>query len=50
MKTYNKLGSVISKAYMTAITTEDMYGEAKLAGASDLEATLLTLGYAAGEA
>lgn len=50
MKTYNKLGSVISKAYMTAITTESMYGEAKLAGASDLEATLLTLGYAAGEA
>lgn len=50
MKTYNKLGSVISKAYMTAITTEDMYGEAKLAGASDLEATILTLGYAAGEA
>jgi len=27
-----------------------MYGEAKLAGASDLEATLLTIGYTAAEA
>jgi hypothetical protein len=34
---------------MTAITVGDTYGEAKQAGASDLEATLLTLGYAAGE-
>lgn len=50
MKGYNKIGEILSKTYMTAITVEDMYGEAKLAGASDLEATLLTLGYAAGEA
>lgn len=34
---------------MTAITVGDTYGEAKEAGASDLDATLLTLGYAAGE-
>ena len=50
VKSYNKIGSVISKAYMTAITTQDMYGEAKNAGASDIEATLLTLGYSAAEA
>ena len=31
------------------ITVGDTYGEAKAAGASDLDATLLTLGYAAGE-
>jgi len=34
---------------MTAITVGDTYGEAKRAGASDIDATLLTLGYAAGE-
>lgn len=50
MRKYNKIGSILSKLYMTAITTKDMYGEAKLAGASDLEATLLTLGYSAAEA
>ena len=50
MESYNKIGSAISKAYMTAITVEDFYGEAKLAGASDIEATLFTLGYAAAEA
>ena len=44
-----KLGSMLSKAYMTGITVKDTYGEAKNAGASDLDATLLTLGYAAGD-
>lgn len=44
-----KLGAVLSKGYMTAVTVGDTYGEAKQAGASDLDATLLTLGYAAGE-
>jgi hypothetical protein len=34
---------------MTAITVADTYGEAKSAGASDLGATALTLGYAATE-
>lgn len=49
IKGYQKLGEVFSKGYMTAITVGDTYEEAKLAGASDLDATLLTLGYAAGE-
>lgn len=49
IKGYNKIGEVLSKGYMTAITVGDTYGEAKEAGASDLDATLLTLGYAAGE-
>ena len=49
MKGYQKIGEVLSKGYMTAITVMDTYGEAKNAGASDIDATLLTLGYAAGE-
>ena len=50
MEGYRHLGSVMSKAYMTGITVQDTYGEAKANGASDLEAFALTLGYAAGEA
>ena len=50
MESYNKLGSIMSKAYMTGITVQDTYGEAKANGASDMEALALTLGYAAGEA
>lgn len=49
MKNYNKLGELMSKAYMTGITVQSAYGEAKQQGASDIEAALLTLGYAAGE-
>lgn len=49
MKEYNKVGELISKAYMTGITVQSAYGEAKQQGASDMEAALLTLGYAAGE-
>ena len=49
LKNYQKLGEVLSKGYMTGITVADTYGEAKQAGASDLDATMLTLGYAAGE-
>lgn len=49
VKQYNELGGILSKGYMTAITVGDTYGEAKAAGASDIDATLLTLGYAAGE-
>lgn len=49
IKGYNSIGEILSKGYMTAITVGDTYGEAKQAGASDLDATLLTLGYAAGE-
>ena len=51
MKSYQHVGEILSKGYMTAITVGDTYGEAKYeAGASDTEATLLTLGYAAAEA
>lgn len=50
MKQVTKIGSPLSKAYMTGITVQDTYGEAKQAGASDLEAFILTVGYAAGEA
>lgn len=46
----NNIGSPLSKAYMIGITVQDTYGNAKAAGASDLEAALLTLGYAGGEA
>jgi hypothetical protein len=50
MESYRNLGSIMSKAYMTGITVQDTYGEAKANGASDMEALALTLGYAAGEA
>lgn len=50
VKAANKIGSPISKAYMTGITVQDTYGQAKEAGATDMEAALLTIGYAAGEA
>jgi hypothetical protein len=49
MQSYDKLGSILSKAYMTGIVVQDTYGEAKANGATDLEAFFLTLGYAAGE-
>lgn len=49
MKDYHELGKIISQAYMTGITVGDAYGEAKQEGASDVEASLLTLGYALGE-
>lgn len=49
MKSYNKIGELMSKAYMTGVTVQSAYGEAKHQGASDTEAALLTLGYAAGE-
>lgn len=50
LNSYYKLGEPIAKAYMTAITVQDTFGEAIQAGATDTEATLLTLGYAAAEA
>ncbi len=49
LEDYNKLGEKIARAYMVGITVGDTYGEAKEAGASDFEATMLTLGYAAAE-
>ena len=45
----HRWGENMAKVYMTGITVADAYGEAKMAGASDTEAALLTLGYAAGE-
>jgi len=49
LKSNYKLGEYLSKAYMTGVTVADSYGEAKNAGASDMEAALFTLGYAIGE-
>lgn len=49
VKSSQNISSIISKAYMTGITVKDMYGEAKAAGASDTDAALLTIGYAAAE-
>ena len=48
-KDYNSVGEKVARAYMVGITVGDTYGEAKDAGASDFEATMLTLGYAAAE-
>lgn len=48
-RNFYKAGSLLSKAYMTGITTLDSYNQAKAEGASDLQATFLALGYAAGE-
>ena len=51
VKNYQKIGEVLGKGYMTAITVADTFGEAKYeAGASDEEAALLTIGYAIAEA
>ena len=49
LESYNKVGEKIARAYMVGITVGDTYGEAKEAGATDFEATMLTLGYAAAE-
>ena len=49
VKSSQKISGIISKAYMTGITVKDMYSEAKAAGASDTDAALLTIGYAAAE-
>ena len=49
MKGYYKSGEQLSKAYMTMLTVNDIYSEAKEAGASDFDASLITAGYAAME-
>ena len=49
LKGAQELGSKLSMAYMTGITTASSFGEAKEQGASDLEAALFTLGYTFGE-
>lgn len=48
-KGFQKTGSIISKAYMTGITTMDSYNQAKQEGASDTQAAMLALGYSIGE-
>ena len=49
MKSYNRIGEILGKGYMTGIVVKDAYGEAINAGATDAEATMLTIGYAAAE-
>lgn len=49
MKAANEASAPIARAYMVGLVVQDTYGEAKAAGASDLEAALLTMGYAAME-
>lgn len=44
-----RIGSILSKAYMTGITTIDSYDEAKQQGAEDWQAMLIALGYSAAE-
>lgn len=49
-KSYYKVGEILSKGYMTMLTTGDLYGELKYSGqASDTEAAIFTMGYAAAE-
>lgn len=48
-RNFQNTGSIISKAYMTGITTMESYNDAKREGASDLQATALALGYSLGE-
>ena len=48
-KQYYNVGAELSKAYMTMLTVNDMYDNAKAAGASDTAAMLTTLGYAGAE-
>ena len=49
IKDYYNTGSILSKAYMTLLTVNDTYDQAKQAGASDTLAALTTLGYASAE-
>ena len=49
MKNYQKTGEVLSKAYMTMLTVNDIYSEAIEAGADRFDASVITMGYAAME-
>lgn len=44
-----RIGEILSKGYMTGITTIDSYDAAKKEGAEDWQAALLALGYSVGE-
>ena len=48
-KQLTNLSGAVSKAYMTGITVNDMFEEAKEAGMGDMGAIAMTLGYAAAE-
>lgn len=48
-KNLSKFSGAVSKAYMTGITVNDMFDEAKEAGMTDFGAAAMTLGYAAAE-
>ena len=48
-KDLTELSGAVSKAYMTGITVNDMFAEAKEAGMNDFGAMAMTLGYAAAE-
>ena len=49
MSGYYNVGGTLSKAYMTMLTVNDIYGEAIEAGASSDDASIITAGYAAGQ-
>jgi hypothetical protein len=49
MSGYYNVGGTLSKAYMTMLTVNDIYGEAIEAGASSDDASIITAGYAATE-
>ena len=49
MSSYYNVGGTLSKAYMTMLTVNDIYGEAIEAGASSDDASIITAGYAATE-
>ena len=46
MKQYQNLGKYISQVYMTGIVAAEAYGDAKMQGLTDEEASALTIGYA----
>lgn len=49
LKDYQRVGKYLSMAYMTGVTVKDSYSDAIQEGATNLEAALLTLGYAVAE-
>ncbi len=49
MQGYNKIGEVASKVYMAGLMASPMYGELKLAGADDVDASIFTFARFAAE-
>ena len=48
-QSYNKIGEVASKVYMAGLMASPMYGELKLAGADDVDASIFTFARFAAE-